>query len=307
MENTAAVEGPTAQAPASESPAPVESKAVEEKPTSGKLLELARKEAEFVRKEVARKEEVAKLQEQLKGYEEEITYYRGAKEHYRSNPEALLQKLGITYDELTEAVIDYYDKQTSAPAPDAESIRKEIEAQFRKQEEAAKAQAAEAAVVAFVGDITQFVEGNGEKFPHLTQLYGPLGQSSTPEELLFSIVENYYNETNEMLSIEAAATAAEEHFREEWAKLNGVLAGGGQPPAPPINKTENKVEVTPAPTASPEIVVNRSQFRVTERPSLSNNFAKPISRVPYRGSNADRRDIIEKAVAAMEAAASNKK
>lgn len=312
MENTAAVAEPTAQAePVVEK---VESKVVEtppleEKPSSGKLLELARKEAEFVRKEVARKEEIAKLQEQLRGYEEEVGYYRKAKESYKANPEELLTKLGITYDELTEAVIDYYDNKTKSPTvPDAESIRKEIEAQYQKVEAEKLAAQTEAAVQGFVEEITQFVEGNGDKFPHLTQLYKPLGQTETPEQLLFSIVENYYRETGELLSIEAAAGAAEEHFREEWNKINGTLQKAPtSPPAPRDNKTENKVAPPAEERNGGEVVVNKAAFRVTERPSLSNNFAKPVSRVPYRGSNVERRDIIEKAVAAMEAAASGRK
>ena len=62
MENTAAPATPTAQA---EAPVEkVESKAAEptaEKPNSTKLLDYARKEAEFAKKEVARKEEIAAL------------------------------------------------------------------------------------------------------------------------------------------------------------------------------------------------------------------------------------------------------
>lgn len=306
MEETAAVEQPTAQAePVVESKV-TEAPPVEERPSSSKLLELARKEAEFVKREVARKEELVKLQEQLKSYEDEVGYYRNARESYKSNPEELLNKLGITYDELTEAVIDYYDNKSKTPAvPDAETIRKEIEAQYQKIEAEKRAAQTEAAVEGFVQEISQFVEGNKEKFPHLTQLYKPLGQTETPEQLLFSIVENYYNETGQLLTIEAAAGAAEEHFRDEWNKLNGTLQGKAATPVQ--NKTENKVEA-PAPQGSgAELVVNKNAFRITERPSLSNNFAKPVTRVPYRGSNNERRDIIEKAVAAMEAAASNKK
>ena len=225
MENTAAPATPTAQA---EAPVEkVESKAAEptaEKPNSTKLLDYARKEAEFAKKEVARKEEIAKLQNQLKTFEEEVSYYRSVKDTYKSNPQQLLSKLGITYDELTEAILDYHDSaEANAKPPDAESIRKEIEAQFRKQQEEASAAAQAEALQSFSKEISKFVEDNKGNYPHLTNLYKPFGQTETPEELIFSVVENYFEETGELIDLATAAATAEEFFREEWNKLNTSL------------------------------------------------------------------------------------
>ena len=294
---------PTESTPAAVAPTPVE-----EKPSSSKLLDFARKEADFARKEVARKEELQKLQEQLQSYEEDVKYFRSAKETYKSNPEALLNKLGITYDELTEAVLDYYENKDKAPPTlDAAAIRKEIEAEFRKQEETKRAGEAQAAVNEFVNSISTFVQEKAETFPHLSKLHKPLGESDTPEELLFSIVENYYNETGELLDLETAATTAEEYLRDEWGKLNGVLSGKPTPSAPVENKTENKVVPQTTTTGDAAVApVSVSAFRIKDRESpstITNNFAKGTTKIPYKDNANDRRDAISKAVAAMEEAA----
>lgn len=301
---------PTAEAPvtpAESKPAESVTPPPEEKPSSSKLLDFARKEADFARKEVARKEELQKLQEQLKTYEEDVKYFRSAKETYKSNPEALLNKLGITYDELTEAVLDYYDNKDKAAAPlDAAAIRKEIEAEFRKQEETKLAAQKEAAVNEFVSSISQFVQEKAETFPHLSKLHKPLGDSETPEELLFSIVENYYNETGELLDLESAATSAEEYLREEWNKLNGVLSSKPSTEKPVENKTENKVvPQVSAPKEEAVAPVSVNTFRIKDRESpstITNNFAKGIRKIPYKDDRNERKDAISKAVAAMEEA-----
>jgi len=302
MENTAETTAPTAEAPAVEKTA----EAPVEKPSSGKLLDLARKEAEFIKKEVARKEEIAKLQEQLKTYEQEVGYFRNAKSTYRDNPEALLEKLGISYDDLTNAVLDYYDnKDKNPPKVDADSIRKEIEAQFRKAEEEKWAAQTQAVVENFVAEISEFVKNNGEQFPHLTSLHKPLGETESPEELIFGIVENYYQETGELLSVEAAAASAEEYFREEWAKLNGTITK--TPPAPKETKSENKVATPNAPPVEAKEVssatLNHKAFTPADRATITNNFAKPSSVKPYRDANVERKNVIERAVKAMEEAA----
>jgi hypothetical protein len=303
-------QAPTAEAPVSESKVetPVaEAVPVAEKPSSAKLLDLARKEAEFVKKEVARKEEIAKLQQQLNEYENEVGYYRKAKETYKSNPEALLNKLGITYDELTEAVIDYYDTKEKGQQPlDRDAIRKEIEAEFQKAEAARTEAATRAAVEGFVSEIQTFVEGNKEKFPHLQTLHKSFGESETPEQLIFSIVENYYEETGEMLDLETAAATAEEYFREEWNKLNGVLTKTpttvvpSAPETPVQTKTENKVE---APKDTDTKPVNANSFVRKDVATITNNLSKRTYSIANNKQNVDRHNAIDRAVAAMEAAA----
>jgi len=295
-----------------ETPAKVDgAEPVVEKPSSSKLLDFAKKEAEFAKKEVARKQEIERLSSEYKKLEDEINYFRKAKESYKDNPEELLERLGITYENLTDAVIDYYDKKEKAPKTlDPEAIRKEIEEQFTRKEQERLGRERQAAIESFQNEITEFVEKNKESYPHLTQLYKPFGESESPQEFIFGIVESYYNETGEMISLDYAAKNAEEYFRDEWNKLNGVFSKGSGTPEKVAEetKTENKVEAPKVATIEGERYEGMSakgfQIKDLNTPNtITNNLAKPKSRVGYNPQKAERKDAIARAVEAMEAAA----
>lgn len=308
MENTASTASPTAEASeAVEATAEKVAETPAEKPSSSKILDFARKEAEFAKKEVARKEEIAKLQEQLAAYENDIQFYKSARETYKSNPEAILQKLGISYDELTEAVIDYYDRggKDKVETLDRDAVRKEIEAEFQKKENERLAKETTAAVETFVKEIGAFVEREAGSYPHLTALARPLGETESPEELIFSVVENYFAETGQMLSLEEAARVSEEYLREEWEKLNGSIKPSTTPPAtatPAAPSSESEKIVAPAKEEGAESLpkVNATAFK--HKDYAVTNKLSTKSYVPYKNKSAERMDIIEKAVAAMEAA-----
>jgi len=297
---------PTAEAStttATEVPsAPPETLKTPEPAGSAKLLELARRESSFLKKEVEYKQKIADYEKRV----EELSYFQKAKDIAKANPEELLSRLGITYDELTQSLLDYQDaKEKGAKTPSVEELRKEIAKEF-EQREAQKAKDMEQQVVqGFVKEIETFVTQNESKFPHLTKLSGPLGDSKDPNELIFEVVTNYFEETGELLDLNTAAATAEEYFREEWNKLNGILTGTPQASAP-----ETKAEVSPVASSAPsapapvqesEGSLSASRFtRKDQTPSIHNGM-RPTSRIPYRGNNVERRDVIAQAVAALEA------
>jgi len=281
-----------------------------ETPSSSKLLDLAKKEASFIKKEVEYKKQLETYQKQV----EELSYFQKAKDIAKQNPEELLSKLGITYDELTQSLLDYQDaKEKGQKTPSVEELRKEITKEFEQREAKKIQEQASQAIEGFGKEIDTFLETNIDKFPYLQKLSGPLAETQDPGQLVFEVISNYYDETGELLDLDAAAASAEEYFREEWNKLNGVLSG--VKPAVVENTQETKAEVSPvassAPTAPAEVKsdstasegrLNASAFKVKDVPTITNNM-RPTSRVPYKGHNQERRDIIDRAVAALEAAA----
>jgi hypothetical protein len=298
MSETAETNVPTAEA--TESPV-AEAVKAPEVPSSGKILDLAKKEAAFVKKEVEYKTRLAEAQKEL----EELQYFRKAKETYKSNPEELLGKLGIGYDELTNAIIDYYDnKEKGAKQPTIEELRKEIESEFMKREQGKVEKEQQAAIEGFSKEISQFVSTNADKYPHLTKLYQPLGQSESPDELIFEVVSNYFEETGELLDLDTAAATAEEYFRDEWNKLNGVLSGKPVEVAARTESIKENVVVSKENISDTyEEPISASKFKTKDMPTISNNAMRPVSHIPYKNKNTDRRDIIDKAVAAYENAA----
>jgi hypothetical protein len=270
----------------------VEVPKAEEKVSSGKLLDIAKKEAQFVKKEVEYKTRLADAEKQLA----ELQYFRNAKSSYKNNPEELLNKLGIPYDELTNAVIDYYEqKEKGAKTPSIEEVRKQVEEEFGKRESAKAEAEATAAIDGFNKEINAFVKGNASTYPHLTNVGSSLAGAESADDIIFQVVSNYFEETGELLDLKTAADTAEEYFRDEWNKLNGVLSGK------PTEKVEVKAVSSPAPsvpTAREEDPVSISKFKVKDL-TITNNM-RPVSSVPYRNKFDERRDIIERAVATYE-------
>jgi len=292
MSETAEANVPTAEA--TESPV-AEAVKAPEVPSSGKILDLAKKEAAFVKKEVEYKTRLAEAQKEL----EELQYYRKAKETYKSNPEELLGKLGIGYDELTNAIIDYYDnKEKGAKQPTIEELRKEIESEFLKREETKTQKEQAQAIEGFSKEISVFVKQNESTYPHLTKLASTMGGVESADEVIFQVVSEYFQETGEILDLDTAAATAEEYFREEWGKLNGVLSGTPKVDTPaPTEKGKENVVVSKTENITDPVSI--SKFKVKDNYTITNNM-RPVSSVPYKGRNDDRRDIIERAVTTYE-------
>ena len=292
MSETAEANVPTAEA--TESPV-AEAVKAPEVPSSGKILDLAKKEAAFVKKEVEYKTRLAEAQKEL----EELQYYRKAKETYKSNPEELLGKLGIGYDELTNAIIDYYDnKEKGAKQPTIEELRKEIESEFLKREETKTQKEQAQAIEGFSKEISVFVKQNESTYPHLTKLASTMGGVESADEVIFQVVSEYFQETGEILDLDTAAATAEEYFREEWGKLNGVLSGTPKVDTPaPTEKGKENVVVSKTENITDPVSI--SKFKVKDNYTITNNM-RPVSSVPYKGRNDDRRDIIKRAVTTYE-------
>jgi len=295
--------------PTAEATNTIEAPAVEEKVSSGKLLDLAKKEAALVKKEVEYKNSLAEMQNKLKSYEEQVDYFSKAKQYAKDNPEELLGKLGISYDELTENILKYYDnKEKNVKPPSKEDIAKQVEEEINRREAERQNTQAANVLASFGKEITDFVNANESKYPHITKLYEPLAGSNSPEELIFEVIQNYFEETGEVLDLESAAASAEEYFRDEWNKLNGKLSGQPLP-------AETGKEVRTAPqtaNVSDKIVeepVSNRKFKVSteQLPTITNNLR--IARVPYRVPEeiSKREDAIARGVKAYEEAYSRRR
>ena len=280
-----------------------------EKPNSTKLLDLAKKEAQFVKKEVEYKTKLSEYEKQL----EELKYFKGAKDIIGKNPEELLSKLGISYDELTRGILDYYDNlDKNAKPPSVEELRKEISKEFEAREAKKYEEQASAAITGFQSEIKSFIASNEEAFPHLTKLGSTLGGTESTEDLVFQIVSNYFEETNELLDLKTAAETAEEYFRDEWNKLNGVLSTKKEvaPPSAPVESVKEVSKPRDANAVADIVSVEKSGNRFKEKiissPSINNNI--PVaSPTPFKQRRLEREELIAKAVAAYDNVARAKK
>ena len=298
---------------------PTETKPAEiQKADSGKLLDLAKREAEFAKKEVARKEEFAKYQSEYQKTAEELKAYKSIRETYKDNPVAALQRLGLTYDELTEAVIAYHDKKEQPQSVDINKVREEVEQQIKAKELQRLESERSAALENFNSEISKFVETNAEKFPFVTTLYKSIGETETPQELIYGIIEAHFNETNEILDFHVAAAAAEEHFREEWEKLNGKLTPKAKAElkeeakevAKEVSREPLKETTTSAPAGQKGEPISAKAFSVKVRDTpttITNKMFRPKTVKEYDPKSEQRKDAITRGLEAYEAAARNRK
>jgi len=273
-------------------PAPKES-------ASSQLLQHARKEADALRKEVGYKKELASMQEKIKSYEDEVGYFRNAKETYKSNPEELLNKLGISYDSLTDAVVQYYEnKDKNVKPPSADEIRKQIEEEVNKREQAKQYESVQNTLVSFVSEIEDFVSSKEQEYPHLAKLAGPLANTSSPGELIYNIVQNYFNETGDLLDLETAASTAEEYLQGELEKLTGSKIKK-ETESPKENVVSSRIINTGKDSSSAEASVQKSKFKLNDLPTITNNM-RPTTQIT-RSARDNRMDVIDRAVAALSA------
>lgn len=322
VELNAPLESPvTGDAPQQPAPTPVDSKS---------LLDLARKEAEWAKREVTRKEEISRLQEQVK----ELESLRSIKENYRSNPEEALARLGLSYEELTDAVIEYERNKT--PASPEDTVKAQVEALLQEREaqrEAERLQMLQKEEQETLGlfreEIKTFLDTNVSAYPYLSRLYDTVGGGESPEDLLLAAIEGHWQETGELLTPEQVAPTAESWFREQWERLNGELQSSKAPdraqPLPqkeevsvPNPNTKNDTQAIPAPDEPVTITMGKDSSepywasfsnRDYETPSsITNKLTRPKTRqTGYDPKSDTRRDAITQAVRLLETYEKNKR
>lgn len=191
-------------------------------PESKRLLELARREAQFAKAEVARKQELQKIADEFQKIREQAEFFTKAKEIYKSDPHGVLEKLGISYEDLTEAILDANEKKRNAPV----DVEAEVKRQLEVYELARLQEEKEAMVAGWQNEIGNYVKENASKLPHISELYSSLGGAESPEEMIWTAMEEHYAETGEVIEYAKVASTIEEYFREEWTRINAKLANG---------------------------------------------------------------------------------
>jgi hypothetical protein len=256
----AAPEGaPEAPAPAPE-PAP-------EKPRADRFALLARKEQDLLRKQQAVKQQqqiLAQQAEQLRAFEQ-------AKKQALLNPLDALKQLGLTYEQITEFVLN-----DNKPTPNAEvmSVRQELEEFKRAQREEQQrlleeqremqTQEQQAIIETFREEVGEYVSQHAETY-ELTNLYGGAN-------LVSDVIEEHFKQSGKLLTIPEAAKLVEEHYEELARKAQQTKK---------FAVTQQKVASTQAQMAAPA-----PKIGPTLSNDLSANVAAGISKSPR--SDADR-------------------
>lgn len=256
---TAPEAAPEAPAPAPE-PAP-------EKPRADRFALLARKEQDLLRKQQAVRQQQAQLARQA----EELRAFEQAKKQALLNPLDALKQLGLTYEQITEFVLN-----DNKPTPNAEvmSVRQELEefkrAQREEQEKLLEQQREmqtreqQAIIESFREEVGEYVSQHAETY-ELTNLYGGAN-------LVSDVIEEHFKQSGKLLTIPEAAKLVEEHYEDLARKAQQTKK---------FAVTQQKVASTQAQTAAPA-----PRMGPTLSNDLSANVAAGVPKSPR--SDADR-------------------
>jgi len=256
---TAPEAAPEAPAPAPE-PAP-------EKPRADRFALLARKEQDLLRKQQAVRQQQAQLARQA----EELRAFEQAKKQALLNPLDAIKQLGLTYEQITEFVLN-----DNKPTPNAEvmSVRQELEefkrAQREEQEKLLEqtremqTREQQAIIESFREEVGEYVSQHVETY-ELTNLYGGAN-------LVSDVIEEHFKQSGKLLTIPEAAKLVEEHYEDLARKAQQTKK---------FAVTQQKVASTQAQTAAPA-----PRMGPTLSNDLSANVAAGVPKSPR--SDADR-------------------
>lgn len=200
------------------SAAPVESKPADE-PLSRKYAELVRKERELRQRELALKqrEKAAKPAEEPKI--EQPAFDPSAfisKEEMLKNPVAVMNRLGLTYDQLTEMVLN-------GPSEDQISMKNELAAMkaelaaLKGESETTKKSIEERETASYNQAITQ-LKRETEILVKANPEFETIRETGSVEDVV-ELIELTYKEDGILMTVEEAAQQVEQFLVDEALKL----------------------------------------------------------------------------------------
>lgn len=261
MEATETVQVTQAQAPVE--PVKQETQAAEVKPEvaiqdkketlSSQFAALAKKEKRIVTKQQELEAKNKELEEKLQKYEQ----FEAKKKNAKLNPLDFLSEAGLTYDELTEFMLNGGKPQSKDKVTELEErfnelvTKAEQEKKEREELEAKKLQEQEEKVIQQFKDTVKKHVADKKDVYELINLYDA-------QDLVISTIEAHYEKTQQILDTDTAAELVEKHLEDEVKKLANA------------NKFKDKFRLTeekPKESTPKDSVTLNSQLSASSVPS----------------------------------------
>lgn len=209
--------------------AEVEVKPAQDEKFASKFAALSRKEREIKAREKAIEARQKELEASFSTKEQEVMSKYVDPEVFRKDPLGTLEKLGMSFKDLAEMVLNDGKPTGEQKLSQTEkSLRAEIEAlkqQLKADKEAEQKQKEDAAQQDFEQRLEQFKAGLVEFVQADTEAY-ELINAQEQHDLVYQVIEEHYNKTADengqngtVLSYKAAADATENYLLENAKKL----------------------------------------------------------------------------------------
>lgn len=200
----------------------------EKKPEAKKPDDFANKFGILAKKERALQKEQAEWKPKI----ESAKKFEDAQANAKKDPLAYLAAVGLTYEDITEFVVNDKKPTPSLETKAVEDKIKALEKERSDEKEAAKKKAVENAITKFRGDIAEFVKTNAETH-ELVSLSGDEAQN-----LIYDVVEDHYEKHQKVLPIAEAAKAVEDYLEKRHQKLAAAKKLQPKPITPKVEETK---------------------------------------------------------------------
>lgn len=206
--NTSAPSADSAPAPATQTTEPKTAQAQTEEPK--KEGDSKEKVAQRLAKTKAREAQIAAKKKELEAQIAEAKTFQELKAGGAKNAKKLLDALGITYDQLTNALLDEADPASSSVREVHDKVA-QLEARIKEKEEAERrareeqeAREFNEAATAYEASVKNFLDTNADKYE--------IAHKSSAASLVRKVVIEYYHEHKKLLSMEEACDLVEKHL-----------------------------------------------------------------------------------------------
>jgi hypothetical protein len=157
-----------------------------------------------------REKEILAKSRAIKEKESYINEYESAQKLAKENPVKLMEKFGLTYDQLTNFILDAKDSEDNSLEKKVSDLEARLEKDRLAKEELER-EAAEAAdqqiIEAYKSQIKSHVDANPDacEMIRLTDNY----------DLVFEVAHEHYDQTGQILKAEDAIKAVEDYLTKE--------------------------------------------------------------------------------------------
>lgn len=226
-QQTAPVEGvePLETAPVADAAPAKKDENPEEKKILLERLNLQKQRKAFLRQQAQFKKEREEWEAQR---QQTQAPQRDWKQELAKDPMSVLKEAGISYEQLTNSILNGPNPQDLTLAELREEIRQLREGQTKTQEEIKNAQSQqyEQALKQIGNDVKMLVHGN-EEFEMIEKMQA--------EDAVTAYIEHKFNDDGVLLSIEAAAREVEEYLTEKALDIANAkkIQAKRAPVAPP--------------------------------------------------------------------------
>ena len=263
----------TEATPTTTEPVAIETPKVDVVPEAKEDPRIAERFALLAKKEKQQREkeaELSRLMEEAKKAQESLSKYEEKKKNAKKNPLAYMEEAGLTYDELTEYLIN--GKKQPAESQ-IEELRKEIvetKTQLQREKEAI-------AQANFESQISGHLKANMEKYEGCNAF----NVDGYMVKTIYAAIENHLMQTGKMMDIDEACDLVEKYLEQEETKREEILRKtkkwGTKYSAPkveaePVKSATEKTTLTSSAEAPPRIEKDLTESERKRRAAQMLNF-----------------------------------